>query len=127
MEKQPGEPNLIKVDLKNENPDQAMSFIFSSPKESGLSNIQLEIDNFRKILIPLDLPANHHLKYSGGSYIDLYDDTWNKISSARVIQEHMTITQGDHNFIIEGTFTGDEGDIKMEFRTLSPPTLLLKE
>ena len=121
---QPGEPNLVKIEFKNENPDQPLSFLLSAPKETGLRNIQLEIDNFRKILLPIDLPANHHLRYTGGSYIDLYDNVWNKIGSERLIQAHLILSQGDHSIILEGEFTGPEDEIKIEIRTLSPPTML---
>jgi len=126
MVKQPGEPNICKLEFKNKNPEQALSFVISSPKETGLSNIQLEINNFRRVLLPLDLPPDHHLKYTGGSYIYLYDEFWEEISSARVIQDHLIIDQGDHIILVEGEFTNSEGDIKLEFRTLSPPRLLTK-
>ncbi|MEA1875283.1 MAG: hypothetical protein U9N86_00320 [Bacteroidota bacterium] len=119
--KQPGEPNLLIVDLKNENPDQTVSFVLSSSAESGLSDIQLEIDNFRKILLPLNLPPKHHIKYNGGSFVNLYDSNWNKIDSARIIQDHMTIHQGDHTIQFEGNFTSGSGDIKIEIRTLALP------
>lgn len=124
MPKQPGEPNLLTIDLKNENPEQTLSFILSAPKESGLSQIQLEIDNYRKILLPVDLPAEHHIKYTGGSYVTLYDAQWHVIETGRVIQDHLTVGQGEHSIVIEGLFTGSEGDIKVEFRTLSPATLI---
>jgi len=121
LEKQPGEPNLLKVDLKNENPEQTISFVISSPAECGLSDIQLEIDNFRKILLPLNLPPNHHIKYTGGSYVYLYDSKWNNIDSARIIQDQLMISQGDHTIHFEGTFTERSGDIKIEIRTLALP------
>ncbi len=126
MQKQPGEPHNIIVELNNENPEQPVSLLISSPSESGLSDIQIEIDNYRKVLLPLNLPPDHHIRYTGGSYVDLYDKTWNKIDSQRIIQDHMTIGQGKHTFIIEGEFTGTDGEVKIEFRTLSPPTLLTK-
>jgi len=117
--KQPGEPNLLKVDYNNENPEQCLSFVLSSSGESGLSDIQLEIDNYKKILLPLNLPPKHHLKYTGGSYVNLYNSKWNIIDSARIIQNNMMINQGDHIIQFEGDFTTNSGDIKIELRTLA--------
>lgn len=124
--KQPGEPNILEVDFSNNNPDQTISFVLSSPAECGLSDITLEIDNYRKILLPLNLPPKHHIKYTGGSYVDLYDSKWEKINSARIIQDHIMISQGDHTIQFEGIFTSSSGDIKIELRTLALPHELRK-
>lgn len=125
-EKQPGEPHLLRLSFLNENPDQPVSFVLSSPKETGLADIQLEIDQFRRILLPLNLPPGHHLRYTGGSYVSLYDETWHEVSRSRIIQDHLVLTQGEHSIQIEGRFTSPEGAIKAEFRTLSPEILLTK-
>lgn len=126
MEKQPGEPHELKLDFVNENPEQPLSFLLSAPKESGLREIQIEIDNFRKILLPVDLPAGHYIRYTGGSYLKVYDPTWHQIDSGRVIQEHLTLSQGTHHLKFSGVFTEPQGSVKLEFKTLALPLELHK-
>ena len=124
IDKQPGEPNIVKMELNNQNPEQALHLMLSSPKESGLQNMQVEIDNFRKILLPLDLPPNHHLKYTGGSYVELYDAKWNLISTGRIIQDHFILDQGKHEISFNGEFTSEGGELSIEMRTWGLPVRL---
>lgn len=127
--KQPGEPRITTLDLKNPNPEQPVQFVISNGKDCVVTNITLDIDGFKKVLIPLDIPPNHHLKYTGGSYITLYDNTWHEIEKARMVQNQLMLNQGDHQILFEATFTKgpEEASIHMEFRTLSLPLPLIAE
>ncbi len=126
VEKQPGEPRITTLDLKNPHPEQPVQFVLTAGKESSVTNITLDIDGFKKVLIPLEIPPYHHLKYTGGSYITLYDPTWHAISTARVIQNQLMLEQGDHKIQFEASFSegSDEASLHMEYRTLSLPVRL---
>jgi len=111
------------IEINNENPDQPVQFILSSGPETSASLIRLDIDGGRKILIPLNLPANHHIKYTGGSYIYLYDSTWQLVGTGQLTQYYVTLTQGKHKLGFEATFTtaGPKQGIKIEMKTVGLP------
>jgi len=123
LQKQPGEPNILKIDFINENPDQPVQFLITGDSECDILNIRIELDNFRKILVPVDLPANHFLKYTGASYVDLYDQHWNLIKRGRVIQDNFTVIQGEHSITFEADFDSSKpaSAMKIEFKTLTTP------
>ncbi len=110
-------PAVIETD--NENPDQPLQFIISSGPENSIMGITLKFDGGHKVRIPLDLPANHYLKYTGGSYINLYDANWQPVSTGQLIQDEVTLAQGKHKVEFEAVFTqtGPKQGIKIEMKT----------
>jgi len=129
IEKQPGEPRITSIEMKNPNPDQPVQFVLTADDKSRLDNITLDIDGYKKVLIPLELLPSHHLKYSGGSYISLFDASWNFIKKARLIQNQMMLEQGEHQIKFEGQFMEGDKDAKvhLEFRTTSLPRRISSE
>jgi hypothetical protein len=123
QQKQPGEPNILSLDFDNQDPEQPLQFIISNTGTGTLKNITLDIDKSRKVLLPLDLPPGHQIKYTGGSYITLYDKTWHSVERGRVVQGQLMLEQDQHNIGFEGVFEGgSEGSsVKVEFRTLGLP------
>jgi hypothetical protein len=111
------------IEINNENPDQTIRFILSSGPENSATLIRLKIDGGQNILIPLDLPANHHIKYDGGSYIYLYDSTWKLVSTGQLTQYYVTVAQGKHTLSFEAQFTtsGPKQGIKIEMKTAGLP------
>ena len=126
---QPGEPRLLNLELNNPNPEQTMQFVLSNTKDGTVENITLDIDGFKKVLLPLNIPPEHHIKYSGGSYIRLYDKTWHLINKARVVQSQLMLDQGEHKIQFEASFNkgSKESSVHVEFRTLSLPENLRSE
>lgn len=110
---------VLPIEMKNENPDQPLQFILSSGPENEATGIQLDFDGKTKVPIPLDLPANHHIKYTGGSYIYLYDANWQLVQTGQLTQYDVTLTQGTHTLGFEAQFTtqGPEQGIKIEMKT----------
>ncbi|MFA5817373.1 MAG: hypothetical protein WC865_17360, partial [Bacteroidales bacterium] len=114
---------LMPIEINNENPDQPVQFILSAGPENSATLIRLDIDGGRKIYIPLDLPANHYIKYTGGSYIYLYDSTWQLVGTGQLTQYDVTLTQGKHKLGFEAVFTatGPKQGIKIEMKTAGLP------
>ena len=114
------------IEINNENPDQPIQFILSSGPENSVMGITMSIDGGRKVRIPIELPANHYLKYTGGSYIYLYDATWQQVSTGQLIQSDVTLTQGKHKIDFEAVFTqaGPKQGIKIEMKTAGLPFTL---
>jgi len=111
------------IEIDNENPDQPVQFILSSGPENSATLIRINIDGRGNILIPLDLPANHYIKYTGGSYIYLYDSKWQLVNTGQLIQDEVTLTQGKHKIGFEALInaTGQKQGIKIELKTAGIP------
>lgn len=111
------------IEINNENPDQPVQFILSSGPENSATGISMIIDDGRKIRISVDLPANHYIKYTGGSYIHLYDSTWQLVDTGQLIQYDVTLSQGKHKLGFEAVFTrsGPLQGIKIEIKTAGLP------
>jgi hypothetical protein len=112
----------VALDIRNENPDQPVQFILSSGAEGAATGITLTIDGKTAISIKLDLPANHYIKYSGGSYATLYDQFWHPVKTAQLIQNEVTLTQGDHKVKIGAVLKPDaKAGMKIEMKTAGLP------
>jgi hypothetical protein len=111
------------IEIDNENPDQPVQFILSSGPENSATLIRINIDGHGNILIPLDLPANHYIKYTGGSYIYLYDSKWQLVNTGQLIQDEVTLTQGKHKIGFEALVnaSGQKQGIKIELKTAGIP------
>ena len=112
----------ISLEIENPNPDQPVRFILSSGAENALSGISLVIDG-RQITLPLNLPANHHLRYEGGSYLYLYDQNWNLLEAGRMTQYEVTLSQGRHQIGFAAIFNQSNFDkgVKIEIKTEGLP------
>jgi hypothetical protein len=115
--------DILNVDIENNNPDQPLQFILSSGPENSATSITLSIDGEKTIHIPLDLPANHYIKYNGGSYIYLYDARWNLVATGQLTQYDITLSQGKHTLGFSAVFTasGSKQGIKIEMKTSGLP------
>jgi hypothetical protein len=118
----------VAIEIDNENPDQPVQFILSSGPENSATGITLDFDGDHKVSIPLDLPANHHIKYTGGSYVYLYDAAWQLVGTGQLTQYYVTLTQGKHKLGFEAVFTasGPKQGIRIEMKTAGLPQLLKK-
>ncbi|MFA6127220.1 MAG: hypothetical protein WC699_07955 [Bacteroidales bacterium] len=118
----PGTVPVI-LDIDNENPDQPVQFILSSGPENSIMGISLIMDGAQRVRVPLELPANHHIKYTGGSYVYLYDSTWHEVGKGQLTQYDLTISQGKHKIGFEAIFTssGPKQGIKIEMKTAGLP------
>lgn len=110
----------VTIDLSNDNPDQPVQFILSSGPENSVMGITLSIDGGRKVRIPIELPSNHHIKYTGGSYVYLYDANWQLVKTGQLTQYDVTLAQGKHQINFEAIFTaaGPAQGIKIEMKTV---------
>jgi len=115
---QPGQPNLLNIDLDNPNPDQPVQFILTAKGKGSAGPAKIILDGTKETPLPVLLPENYHLKYTGGSYVILYDPNWIEKDRIRVIQEILTLTQGKHKLTFEAKFNGTgEQHIKLEIKT----------
>jgi hypothetical protein len=123
-ERQPGEPLYSKFDFRNEAQAQPLKFIFTAVN-GGVNRIGMEIDNYKKIDLPLTLDAGQTIKYAGGNAASVYSRNWNLLRRIPVNQADLTVGHGEHSLIIDSPFgRGEKPYIKLELRISSEPKIL---
>ncbi|GAB3647198.1 hypothetical protein GCM10028791_08710 [Echinicola sediminis] len=98
-EKQPGEPVSYKLDFNNPYEEQALGLLLSSKGNQKISKVMLEIDNYSKIEIPVELAEGNLLAYDGGQHAVLYDSQWKKLKEVPMDGSKMSVSPGSHSLI----------------------------
>ena len=84
-----------------------MQFILTT-KNTKVSGITIEIDDFKKVDLDISIDKGENLKYDGGNEVVLYDKSWNRIKSIPVDPEKLNISSGDHKIKVDCTFSAKE-------------------
>ncbi|HLT50415.1 MAG TPA: hypothetical protein VKZ93_00585 [Arenibacter sp.] len=115
--RQPGEPVWSEFSYENVNAVQPMKFILTT-MNTKVSDITLEVDNFKKIHLNVSIKEGEYLKYDGGKEAVLYDRSWNKIKEIPLDPESMTIGNGNHKIKVDCKFSASEdASLKLEIKT----------
>jgi hypothetical protein len=121
LQVQPGQPTFTTFNYNNPYNEQCPEFIITSVNSSA-SNISIEIDDFKKIDLNISIKPKEYLKYKGGNEVVLYSENWQKIKSLPVDPDKFRISNGDHSFKVDCSFTGTEGALlKLEIKTAGEP------
>ena len=124
MELQPGQPESTSFSFNNPFGEQAVGFIITITGETA-SNISIEIDNNRKIVLPVEVAPGENLKYTGGDDAILYSENWQIIKRIPVDKKLFRITGGEHSFSVDCRFPADnKGTLKLEIKTASDPVTI---
>ncbi|MDA0195439.1 MAG: hypothetical protein O2887_05460 [Bacteroidetes bacterium] len=125
--RQPGEPLYSVFEFENNTGENTMQFILTAV-DADLSNIILELDNYKKINFPIGLKAGQSLKYEGGELATLYNENWQKIGEVKMIEPDLMISDGSHAINFECTFSqgGKSPLAKLEVRFDGPAQELTK-
>lgn len=119
--RQPGEPVWSVFDYENEFSSQPMQFILTT-KNTTVSGISIEIDDFKKIELDISLGKGENLKYNGGSEVVLYDKSWNRIKGIPIDPEKLFVGSGDHKIKVDCNFSDkEEASLKLEIKTAGNP------
>ena len=116
--RQPGEPLYSKFDFNHPAHEQALNFIITAV-DSDIDQITLEMDNYKKIELPVSLKNGEHIKYAGGDTAYVYSKKWQKIKSVNVDSNSFKIAKGDHSITVDCSFSNQrkEALLKLEVRT----------
>ncbi|MCE7992692.1 MAG: hypothetical protein HEP71_11960 [Roseivirga sp.] len=116
--RQPGEPLYSSFEFENETGDNRVQFILSAV-EADLSNISLELNNYKKVVLPLRLKNGQSLKYEGGKTATLLNENWQKIREVD-LNIDLAIKNGDQTINLDCTFSnaGKEPKAKLEVRIM---------
>jgi hypothetical protein len=119
--RQPGEPVWSVFDYGNIFSDQPLQFILTT-KNTSVSGISIEIDDFKNIELDISINKGENLKYDGGNEIVLYDTSWNRIKGIPVNPEKFIVSTGNHKIKVDCTFSArEEASLKLEIKTAGIP------
>lgn len=120
--KQPGEPLYSTFDFRHAGEDQSINFILTAV-EAELSEIILEIDNYKEIILPISLKTGQTIKYTGGDRAQIYTSTWQLIQEIDIDASDFKISEGEHTLTFDCQFrnAGKDALAKFEIRTFDKP------
>jgi len=83
-----------------------------------ISGIEVEINHYKKTLIPVELKDGQTLKYTNGNKAQVYDKNWNKISEVTIDPFYFTVKKGVQSMSFDCKFsnTESEAQAKIEIR-----------
>lgn len=121
--KQPGEPTYATVNF--ELAQDKTPFHFNLTARGGdISNISFEMDNYRKVEIPITLQTGQTIKYAGGIMADIFDKNWKKIGYVPVAFHGYTMAQGQHSVNFDCEFSDEATEAALELRLLQKTDLI---
>jgi len=116
-ELQPGQPQWTSFTFTNPYREQGTGFILSA-KLFTASDIVIEIDDFNKTELNVELKPAEYLKYTGGNEIIHYSENWHIKGRIPVDPAKFRISTGDHDFKLSCRFSGTDGAaLRMELKT----------
>jgi len=119
-EKQPGEPAGTVFSFTNPYGEQPLQYTIKLVTDTPsvmVSNISLELDQFKTIILQTALKPGEILQYKGGDHAIHYDSSWNIIRKIPAV--NLLAGPGDHEILFNGTFTGNgEATVRIEFRVI---------
>ena len=126
--RQPGEPLYSTFSINNPSQKQAMGFMITAV-DSDIENITIEIDNYKKIELPVVLKNGEHIKYSSGDKAYVYSKNWQVLKSFDINAANFNIDEGEHTIVVDGVFLnqGKEALLKLEIRTFGGDEVILME
>ena len=93
-----------------------------------LWSITLELDNYKKITLPVSMKSGENLTYDGGETASLFSKNWQKIKEVKLDQSALEISEGVHTINFDGSFSqeGTSALAKLEVRYYGPAQILKK-
>ncbi|HNW56167.1 MAG TPA: hypothetical protein PLR88_00325 [Bacteroidales bacterium] len=123
-ERQPGEPLYSTFEFKNPYKDQPMMFILNLlPAEnnigSSVNNITLEVNDYYKIEIPVEMEPFQILKLDETGKLQLFDKNWNLIRIIVAEGKIPVLSKGDNKINFDAEFSGEgSSKVKIEMKTI---------
>lgn len=116
---QPGQPLYSTLDFENIGKAQTLNFILSAV-DCDASDLTLEINNYKKVTLPVGLRQGQKLKYTGGDKMILYDANWQVVDELNVNSTDFEIAEGKNTINLDCTFDQADKDafVRLEVRTM---------
>ena len=117
--RQPGEPLYSNFNFQNPASEQSLQFVLTA-QNAAVSEISLEINNYKKIALPIRLQEGQRLQYRGGEELLILDAQWNRLKSLKVSPLNFRVKTGENFLNIDCKFDAPETEaaLKLEIKTL---------
>lgn len=115
--RQPGEPLFTTHRFPNPVANSTLHFILRA-EDASISSIKLELNNSRTILLPVRLNKGQSLRYSGGSYAELLDQSLNLLERVPIEASDFQLAEGEQSITVDASFSdsGEHPLLKVETR-----------
>ncbi|NNF34353.1 MAG: hypothetical protein HKN68_09605 [Saprospiraceae bacterium] len=126
--KQPGEPLHTTLSFINDGELQSMKFAITAI-DVEVDNPSIEIDNYKKIKLPIVLQKGEILKYEGGEQATIYTKNWEVIRELAINPSDFELDSGEHTISVNCDFknTDDEAYLKVEVRMIGHREVVAKD
>ena len=116
--RQPGEPLHSTFKFDNSQEEQAVHFVLTANK-CEVSGISIEINNYKKIQLPVTIQKGQILKFTDGDNLILYDANWQIINEFDMEYPDFKVSKGENSITLDCNFdkADEEANVKMEIRT----------
>ncbi|MGD1980634.1 MAG: hypothetical protein PVK01_02550 [Flavobacteriaceae bacterium] len=111
--KQPGEPLESNFSFQNPAQEQTLNFTLI-PKNCNVSDVTLELNNYKKIKLPITIKKGQLLKYSGTDQIVLQKANGEVIKKIKMNPSDYKILTGKNFINIDCKFHAEENDVKLK-------------
>jgi hypothetical protein len=124
--KQPGEPVESEFSFENLAKEQILNFVLS-PKNCNVTNVHLELNNYKKIKLPMTIKKGQILKYKWTDEAVLYNANWGVVKKFKINSSDFKISSGKNNIIVDCSFDSAESNakLKVELRTSGEKTRIV--
>jgi len=115
--RQPGEPLFSTFEFENPEDEAVMNFILTA-QGASLSEIKLEINNSKEIIIPVSLNEGESIKFAGCNSAVKLDKFLNEMEKIDLNPEDFNIKNGSNSVVFDCIFSnkGKEPGAKFEVR-----------
>ena len=101
-----------------------MNFILTAV-DGTIENIQMEIDNYKKLSLPFKLNPGETVKYTGGNQAIIFDKNWHEIKKVPIDVPTLNLSTENHTLSFECKFNGEKKPMaKLELRLIGPVELI---
>ena len=111
--RQPGEPLYSKFQFDNIGKEQVASFSLTA-SNCKVSGITLELNNYKKIEMPVTLQDGQTLTFNKGSEVVLYNANWQIIDSIEVDFSDVILKNGENTISLDAVFDTSEKEAKLK-------------
>jgi hypothetical protein len=120
FERQPGEPVHTTWNFEQSWKEQPLQFLLNtSGTEGSVSDIKIQIDNYKEILLPVKLDAGESLVCDGTKEVRIYNKNGRPKGKLTLPELPPSMSRGQHTIIADCSFTGQEPPkIEVRFKGL---------
>ncbi len=124
--RQPGEPLHSEFNFNNPGDNQTAEIIISA-NECDINKLSLEINNYKKIVLPVTIKKGQTLKFLSGKQMQLYNSNLKLIKELEVDSSVFEVYKGNNTINIECEFInpGSNAYVKIEVRTIVKEELVV--